>query len=135
MALFEWSSDYSVRIPSIDAQHQRLVGALNDLHDGMVSGTVEAGMSALLVRLLDYTAEHFAYEERLMAEHHYPRAEDHAAEHRRLTAQLVDFHQKYAASHARINVPLMMFLKDWLLKHILGSDRDYSACLTERGVT
>jgi len=134
MALFDWRDEYSVKVPSIDAQHRRLVDMLNDLHEGMVSGTGSERLSALLAGLVDYTAKHFAYEESLLVEHGYPLTKEHVAEHQRLVAQVLDFQRKYALSQASINMQLMKFLKDWLIKHILGSDKAYSAHLVERGV-
>ena len=61
-------------------------------------------------------------------------AEEHAQEHRRLEAKVLEFKAKYAAKEVSVNMELMKFLKDWLIKHILGSDRAYSAFLVERGV-
>lgn len=134
MALFEWRDDYSVKIGSIDVQHQKLVAMLNALHDGMVAGSGTAHLGAQLQGLVAYTAEHFAYEERLFAEHGYPSAPQHIEEHQRLVAQVLEFKAKFEAGTASINMQLMKFLKDWLIKHILGSDRLYSAHLVERGV-
>ncbi len=134
MALFEWRDDYSVKVPSIDAQHKKLVGMLNDLHDGMTSGTSAERLGALLNGLVDYTAKHFAYEEELFAAHGFPEAPAHIAEHKALVEQVLDFKKKYEANQASINMQLMKFLKDWLIKHILGSDKGYSAHLVERGV-
>jgi len=134
MALFKWSDDYSVKVPSIDAQHRKLVGMLNELHDGMSAGTGTDQLAVLLNGLIAYTAEHFTYEEQLFAEHGYPQTTAHTEEHRRLVTQVLDFKKKYEASEATINMQLMKFLKDWLIKHILGSDKAYSAHLVERGV-
>lgn len=134
MALFEWRDDYSVKVPSIDTQHRKLVAMLNELHDGMVGGSGTAHLGGLLVGLVEYTAQHFAYEEKLFAEHGYPESERHIEEHQRLVTQVLDFKTKFEAGQASINMQLMKFLKDWLIKHILGSDKAYSAHLVERGV-
>ncbi len=134
MALFQWREDYSVKIPSIDAQHKRLVEMLNQLNDGMASGTGHAQLGTLLDGLVDYTAKHFAYEEKLFEQHTFPGAEQHIAEHRRLVEQVLEFKRRFEAGQASINMQLMKFLKDWLINHILGSDKGYSAHLVERGV-
>lgn len=134
MALFQWREDYSVKIPSIDAQHKRLVEMLNQLNDGMASGTGHAQLGTLLDGLVDYTAKHFAYEEKLFEQHTFPGAEQHIAEHRRLVEQVLEFKRKYEGGQAAINMALMKFLKDWLIKHILGSDKAYGGHLVERGV-
>jgi len=134
MALFQWCDDYSVKVPSIDAQHQKLVEMLNELHDDMTSGKGADRLGVLLEGLVEYTVKHFAYEEQLFAQHGYPQAQAHIEEHQRLVSQVADFKQKFEAGQAHINMQLMKFLKDWLIKHILGSDKAYSGHLVERGV-
>jgi hemerythrin len=134
MALFVWNDDYSLRIGAIDEQHKRLVGLLNALHEGMVAGHGNEKIGPLLDGLIDYTARHFAYEEQLFAEHGYPEAAAHTAEHRRLVDQVLEFKSRYEAGSAQLTMQLMKFLKDWLIKHILGSDKAYGAHLAERGV-
>ncbi len=134
MALFQWRDDYSVKIPSIDVQHRKLVEMLNQLNDGMAAGTGNAQLGALLTGLVDYTAKHFAYEEKLFKTHAFPGAAEHVEEHKRLVEQVLDFKRRYEAGQASINMQLMKFLKDWLIMHILGSDKGYSAHLVERGV-
>jgi hemerythrin len=133
MALFVWSDDYSVRIPSVDAQHQKLVEMLNALHDGMVAGSGSERLKALLDGLVDYTAKHFAHEEKLFAQYSYPQTKEHAEEHRKLVGQVLEFKGKYEAGQASINMQLMKFLKDWLIKHILGSDKAFGPFLSEAG--
>jgi hemerythrin-like metal-binding protein len=100
----------------------------------MTSGTGSERLGGLLEGLVAYTVQHFAYEERLFAEHGYPLAAAHAEEHKRLVAQVSEFKKKYDAGQGHINVQLMKFLKDWLIKHILGSDKQYANHLLERGV-
>ena len=134
MALFEWRDDYSVKVPPIDSQHRRLVDMLNELHQGMTSGTGNEHLARLLDGLVEYTANHFAYEEKLMAELGFPEAASHTAEHQKLVNDVLEFKRKFAAKEASINMQLMKFLKDWLIKHILGSDKAYGGHLVERGV-
>ena len=134
MALFEWNDDFSMKVPSIDAQHKRLVEMLNALHAGMSSGAGNAQLEGILGGLIEYTAHHFAHEEALFAEHGFPEAEAHIAEHEALVAQVLDFKGKLERKEVRITMELMRFLKDWLIKHILGSDKRYSAFFVERRV-
>ncbi len=134
MALFTWCDDYSVKIPSIDEQHHKLVDMLNALHDSMTSGGGSAQLEELLSSLVEYTVVHFTYEEKLLAEHEFPQTAEHVGEHQRLVEQVTAFKTRYDAGSAKINMQLMKFLKDWLIHHILGSDKSYSAYLVERGV-
>lgn len=134
MALFEWNDDFSVKVPSIDAQHKGLVDMLNSLHAGMSSGAGSDQLASILAGLIDYTAKHFAHEEKLFAEHGYPDAEAHIAEHQKLVGQVLDYQAKFERKEVRMNMELMRFLKDWLIKHILGSDKAYSTLFVEKHV-
>jgi len=134
MTLFAWRDEYSVKIPSIDAQHRRLVDLLNDLHAGMLSGASRETLAPVLDGLVDYAVKHFAYEEGLFAEHGYPRAPLHIAQHQRFVEQVTTFRGKHAAREANLRMEVMVFLKDWMIQHILGSDRDYSEHMIARGV-
>jgi len=132
--MFEWSEDYSMKIPSIDAQHKKLVAMLNDLYAGMMTNASREAASATLAGLTEYTLTHFAYEEKLFREYGFPHTEAHEKEHQALVQAVVEFKARFDAGEASINMELMNFLKDWLIKHILGSDKRYSKFLRERGV-
>lgn len=134
MALFEWSDDYSVHVPSIDEQHKMLVRMLNELHDGMSRGAADDRLGEVLNGLIEYTSKHFAHEEALFAKYNYPDAATHIAEHQRLVAQVLEFKEKLETKHATINMELLRFLKDWLIGHILGSDKKYSSLFADNHV-
>lgn len=134
MALFAWSDDFSVKVPSIDVQHKKLVAMLNELHDGMMGGVAAEHLGSVLDGLIEYTAYHFGHEEELFAAHGYPQSEEHTAEHKALVAQVLDFKEKFDAKEVTLSMELMIFLKDWLMDHILESDKAYSGYLVERQV-
>ena len=87
----------------------------------------------MLGGLIEYTATHFAHEEELFAQYSYPDSVKHTQEHQDLVKKVLDFKDKYEKGRSSINMELMMFLKNWLIHHILGSDKSYSAHLVERG--
>ena len=127
--MFEWSDTYSVHIGSIDAQHQNLFAIARELHTAMLAGQAKASLAKILDRLVQYTASHFAHEERLMRLNDYPDLPAHKAEHDALTAQVKTFHADFQAGRVILTVQLLQFLKDWLQKHIKGSDMKYVPCL------
>src|SRR6185369_4035031 len=83
--MFEWKDEYSVHIHSIDAQHQNLFRMAGELHSAMLAGQAKSVMGKVLDRLVQYTAMHFAHEERLMRQRNYPGFESHKVEHDALT--------------------------------------------------
>jgi len=127
--MFEWKDEYSVRVISIDNQHQTLFRLAGELHAAMVAGQARGVLAKTLDRLVQYTAMHFAHEERLMRLHNYPDLPAHRAEHQALTTQVLKLQADFQGGKATITIQLLQFLKDWLEKHIKGSDLKYAPFL------
>jgi hemerythrin len=132
--MFEWKNNYSVGIPSIDAQHQTLFGIGAELFAAMEAGQAKSVMNRLLERLVQYTKSHFAHEERLMEKNAYPHFVAHKAEHDQLTAKVVAFQADLAGGRTVISVQLLRFIKEWLEYHIQESDRRYAPYLIAKKV-
>lgn len=134
MSLMTWSDKYSVGVQSIDDQHAGLVETLNELHEAMMKGQANVVTGKLLIALVDYTREHFASEEMIMASAKYPGFAQHREKHRDLTRQVEEFVGRYQRGEIRINLQLLNFLSDWLSTHILKDDHAYGPWLNEHGV-
>jgi hemerythrin len=124
--MFEWKPEYSVQIPEIDAQHQRLFLLAAELYAAMSQGKGKTVLEQSLARLVDYTKVHFAAEEQFMGQYRYPDAAAHKVQHDQLTAQVLDLQKRFRAGENTLSISLMMFLKNWLEQHIAGSDQQYS---------
>lgn len=133
MAQFEWSDDFSVGIPSIDAQHQGLFKTFNDLHDSLGGGDKKA-IAKALGAMWQYTCDHFEYEEKFFARYRYPDADAHKAAHAALGKQVSDQVRKFNDGDLELTTELAGFLNDWLKKHINGTDKEYSEFLQAKGV-
>ena len=132
--MFEWKPQYSVQIGSIDGQHQNLFRIAGELYAAMSAGRGKAALAAILDRLVQYTSVHFAHEERLMRLHDYPQLAAHRAEHEALTKKVLAFQADFEAGRAAVTVQVLQFLKEWLEKHIAGSDQKYAPHLKTKAV-
>jgi hemerythrin len=132
--MFEWKPEYSVNIGSIDGQHQKLFRIAEELYAAMSSGRGKASLSSILDRLVQYTATHFAHEERLMRAHGYPDLAAHQAEHQALTKQVLSFQADFDAGRTTMTVQVLNFIRNWLQQHIAGSDQKYAPYLIEKAV-
>jgi len=132
--LFRWDAAYSVNIAILDTQHRNLVNMINELHQAMGEGSGKDKLAQILSDLVKYTQGHFATEERLMQSHGYPDFPAHKAEHDRLTGTVMDFQRRFLSNEAGLSIEVMEFLRDWLVKHIMGSDKEYSPFLNAQGV-
>lgn len=135
MPFVEWTEELSVGVATIDADHKKLVAMVNALHDGVHSGRDREVMAQILDGLISYCKVHFAREERYFALAHYEHAEAHTAEHAALTQRALEVQRRFKAGEADMLTPeLMEMLRDWLLKHIQGSDRRYAPCFQAKGI-
>jgi hemerythrin len=132
--MFEWKDIYSTGIHSVDAQHRNLFAVAEDLYTAMSGGQGRAAVGKILDRLVQYTASHFAHEERLMRLHDYPDLAAHKTEHDKLTGQVLQFQEDFRAGKVAMTVQLLQFLRDWLQNHIKGSDLKYAPFLKEKAV-
>jgi methyl-accepting chemotaxis protein len=133
--IMRWSNSLSVGIESIDSQHKVLIDLINDLFYEMNSTNGRQAVSSAFSKLNKYTESHFAYEENLFDKHNYAEKDAHKKIHKKLVAQVVDFQTQFDSGKKDVSLELMEFLKDWLLKHIKGTDKKYSSFLQSKGVS
>lgn len=134
MSLMTWNDSYSVGVKTIDQQHTGLFAMVNELHTAMMNGHAKDVVGALLGKLIKYTLDHFAYEERMMGSAKYPQLADHHTHHVDLTRQVEEFMARYKRGDTTVNIELLQFLSDWLTKHILQEDKQYGPWMKSHGV-
>ncbi|HNC51873.1 MAG TPA: bacteriohemerythrin [Accumulibacter sp.] len=132
--LMEWSSALAVGHSEIDRQHQILIEIANRLNNAMRTGAGRAACGTILDELVDYTINHFGFEEKLMEKHQYAHREAHAQAHRQLIEDVSKFKRQFEAGGS-ISIELMGFIRDWLVNHILKVDRALAGDLSARGVS
>jgi hemerythrin len=135
MPLMTWNNSLSVGIAVIDEDHKKLVAMVNQLYDAVQAGHGKDALGKTLDGLIDYTVMHFAREEKFFQETGYPDAVAHKKEHADLTKQVLDVQAKYrSGATSTLSLEVMTFLKNWLVKHIQGSDRKYGPHLNGKGI-
>ncbi len=135
MPLIQWNNELSVGINSIDEQHKILVNMINALNEAMISGQTKQILIEILDSLAAYTVNHFGYEEDLFAQYGYAQSQAHINEHHALVEQVKNLQNKVDNGDFMISVEVMVFLKDWLINHILKTDKAYAEFLKDKGVT
>ncbi len=126
MAFARWDDSLSVGDLVLDNQHRQLFDLVNQLHDAMSRGQARQILDKILDRLVCYTADHFRDEERRMLQAGYPGLAAHKAEHDSLSQQVSAFQASFRSGAVALSVNLMIFLKDWLNRHILQADLKYA---------
>ncbi len=125
MELIKWTKEYSIGIKEIDNQHEGLVIIINELFNLMSEGKARNKLKDIFDHLTDYTKKHFKTEEILMVKYAYPNFDQHKQEHTKFIEKLFDLKKEFESNKLTISLEVLNFLKDWLLNHILISDKKY----------
>ena len=133
MALITWNESYSVGVTEIDAQHQKLIELINQLHEMMRQGQAHEIEGAVLKDLIAYTKNHFSTEEKYFSRFVYPDTEVHKTAHATFTHKVLDFEKRFAAGE-KLSIEILHFLSEWLTGHIKIVDKRYTAYFHEHGV-
>ena len=134
MPLVIWDASFSVNVKSCDAEHQKLFYLINALHEAMRVGKGRTIITDVVRELEKYTQTHFLAEEALMQRAQYPTLNDHRLEHQKFAAQVQQFREDLEAGGVGDSIAVLLFLKDWLAKHIKQTDQMYSGYLNFHGI-
>ena len=124
-----WDDTLETGHASMDGDHRELAELFDRLRDAVERDAEKASCAALIDDIIEYAKTHFEREQSLMAQHLYPKAEQHAAEHAMLIRQALDYRKSFDADPAAARSTLLRFADVWLAFHILFSDKELAAFL------
>ncbi|MDP2362055.1 MAG: bacteriohemerythrin [bacterium] len=135
MAQAGWKAEYATGIQQIDEQHQRLFELLEQLYDAIHQGQgrAESQERSVLEALVLYARTHFRCEEDLMRRHFYPGVTAHVEEHGKLVISLAEQVDLYKRGRLA-PLKLALFIRDWIVNHMLDDDQRAGAHLRSRGL-
>lgn len=134
MTFMPWTKELATGIQSIDDQHLWLVNTTNQLHDEINKTEPDKEkIGEILHGLIDYTFNHFIYEEDLFKRFDYPESSAHLAEHNKFSTTVNELLEKFEKGES-VNNAALEFLKDWLKHHIMKVDKAYVPFLKEKGI-
>ena len=134
MSLIEWNDNYSVNIAEIDKQHKRLFDLINEIYDAMKQRKTQEILGKAIAQLVNYTKTHFSYEENILDKYSYPALSNQKKEHELFVAKILDFEDGFNENRLFLSTEITNFLKDWLITHIQGADKNYSNFLNNKGI-
>lgn len=133
MSFVLWTADLATGFADIDEQHQILLARINGFYDAIQGGNFVDGKIALQ-DLIDYTAEHFAYEEKMLAEANYHMLEPHKKVHAHFVEKMVGLQGRYENGDMGAAQELLDILEGWLFRHIRLNDHGYVESVRKAGV-
>ncbi len=127
MKPFLWDKHFITGVESIDGQHKKLIGLVNDFGILISTGNYVSknGIENLLNELTDYTKYHFETEEQMMRNKKVdPRhLIQHCQDHQQFIKDIGMMYSQLSNGGAESASSLLEFLIYWLAYHILGTDQ------------
>lgn len=136
MPFIERSLCTEMGVARFDAEHLRLAAMINLFHEALQSGECEGTLKAVLTRLIDYSALHFAAEEQAMLRYAYPGYQAHAEEHNLLMNAVRAFKEQFDLSFANrsaATIQFAEFFRTWFVQHLTSYDRELGEFLNKTG--
>lgn len=121
-----WSDEFALNLPEIDAQHQVLFGLIDQLWTAIVARSGRDDQLRLIGDLEDYAAQHFKEEELFMRANGFPGLAAHKAAHETYVRRIASERASIVSGSPTLSLDLLRFLQDWLVEHIMASDREYA---------
>lgn len=130
---YELTKDLETGNALIDSEHRQLIQAINDLLSACSQGRGRAEMNKTAQFLQDYTAKHFADEERLQQSHKYPDYPSHRQYHESFKKVVGELVQKLNEQGPTVQLvgEVNSALAGWLLNHIKREDKKLAAFLKD----
>lgn len=131
MGFFDWNEKYSTNIAEFDADHKKIISLFNEVYDKVFQcEDLEAERKLTeqtLHKLSEYIQYHFTAEEELMIKLDYPEYKEHKQEHDHYINEVNKLVVEYEQGGVALSFPTFMLLKDWITKHIVGTDQKYGS--------
>ena len=121
---------YGTGVPQIDAQHKEWLRQVNLFDAAVMNGRERENIYSTLAYLVEYTIQHFALEESIMAKYHCPALKENIAAHAAFSIRLNEIlRQIELTGPSAFNaIAIKAELEQWLINHICTVDtrlRDY----------
>ena len=83
---------------------------------------LDEDIADILGAMTNYLGYHFDTEEQMMLDYGYPELESHREEHQAFVTQTAYFIATYREGGASLKRDILLFLKEWLVEHIVKTD-------------
>lgn len=139
MIFFPWTPESCIGVAVFDNEHWQLVRLINELYDGMLTGTATQKVQDILECVAGYAHLHLTHEEDAMTRTGYPDLENHRLRHDEFRATIESFRPRVREAQGTLALiditrELATYLKQWLERHILEEDKQLGRYLNANGV-
>lgn len=126
MELFKWYKAYSVNNEELDNHHKALFDILNRLFENCLNIDAVNCLEPIVDELLSYADYHFTAEEQYMRQIGYDGIDKQLSDHKYFSRKAAQLKQVVNQNDYELTKELIVFLRGWILKHILEEDKKFS---------
>ncbi len=121
----KWLEEFELGVEEIDNDHKRIIENYNKLCMVIKNNEESEFYKELIEFLSDYVSSHFVKEEKLQFEIKYNKYNEHKKIHEDFKNKVKHISEKYKDKKIEMDdlISINLFLKDWLLEHILVEDQ------------
>jgi hemerythrin-like metal-binding protein len=130
MHTIPWKDNYSIGVPELDQQHQRLLDIINQLIKEQREPFNSEKFSISISTLTHFAYTHFAAEERILRDTNFPDLNKHVLSHIDFIMKMMGLALKGEQGNNEDRKELLRYLRDWYAGHVLGIDRFYIPYVT-----
>ena len=135
MHYINWEDKYSIGHETVDNQHRRLFDFINNLQRQASEGAGREATLLAIDSLANYAIEHFADEEELMDQIGFPELIQHRWRHHSFAGKVADMALEWGKGNKTGVDDILLFVKDWLINHVLTEDMRIGAALRSKQKT
>lgn len=132
MTVIKWRDSYETGVEAVDNEHRKLVNLIAAMYVSLRDKEPQETVEKVLNEIVEYTQTHFVNEEALMEEALYPTIADHKKEHQDLIEEVSEYQQRLMSDFPDGRQDLYKFLRDWLINHIMDSDKAFGEFVAKK---
>ena len=133
MPYIEWTQEFSVDVGEMDSEHKQWLSILNTLFDALNRGEDHNVIGDVIDRMITYSKFHLSHEEEFLEDIQYPQLAMHKTKHAELIGKLNRIEEQFkAGTNFKLTIEAIKLLKEWLVNHILVTDKKYANYMKAR---
>ena len=122
MTLIHWRDEFCLGVKAVDQEHRELIELINELDDAMQSQCSYDAVVETLGEIYAQISAHFALEEKIMRDAHYPDFDSHKQDHETLLDELLEIIDSVEDDGRYDRQLLSLALDRWFSDHFRTHD-------------
>jgi len=132
--MIEWNKEHSLGLSIIDEEHKQVIEIINGIIAAKQRDNFPEEIEEMLHEMIDYAWSHFKTEESYMLEFNFHEYQYHKEEHFDFINRMNSYFSRVVSGDYQLANEILEFLKQWLVRHIEGTDRRYIECFVKNGL-